>query len=342
MQVYKNYVLSDILWYKIGGKAKYLIEVASEKDIEEAFKFVFEQRLKRYFVVGMGANLLFSDEYYDGAVIRITTSGTRHPELDSGSSELRWTSDQIHHDIKVFNNEITAFAGVTLDAVIQTAFAHKLVGLEWAGGLPSTIGAAIRGNVGAFGGEIKDVTKEAKVLRVMDHGYNIGTISNEALEFGYRNSKVKQDRSFVVLSATFALKEGSHAELISARTTYQNTIKYRNEHHPSPYIHPNTGSTFKNIKDPKEVEKVIKVWPDVEPLSKEKWHGKISVGYINKRLGFSGFTVGGAQVSTQHANFINNMGNAKARDVIAVIRTIQKKYQETFGFHPEPEVEIVE
>src|SRR5947209_4786468 len=133
MQVYKNYELSDILWYKIGGKAKYLIECTSEKDIEEAFKFVFENKLKRYFVVGMGANLLFTDDFYDGAVIRITTSGTGHPERNEGSYWQNSPALPQNDDIRIFNNEITAFAGVLLDNVIQTAFANRLVGIEWAG-----------------------------------------------------------------------------------------------------------------------------------------------------------------------------------------------------------------
>ncbi len=342
MQVYKEFDLSEILWYKIGGITKYFIEATSEQDVKDAFDFIFQHNIKNYFIFGMGANLLFTDNYFDGAVIHITSSpiqdntsdfmfGNQHTEITTSSQS----------DINVKGDCISAFAGITLDSVIQTGFSNNLMGLEWAGGLPSTIGAAIRGNVGAFGGEIKDVTKEANLLRIIDNSYNETQVPSSNLAFSYRSSVVKKDRSLIVLSATFQLKDGTNSEIEKAKLVYNNNIFYRKQHHPDPYTYPNTGSTFKNIKEKEDIDKILTVWPDIAHLVATKWYGKVSVGYINNRLGFSGYHIGEAQVSPLHTNFILNRGKATAADVEAIIRTIQKKYQETFGFMPEPEVEIV-
>jgi len=336
MQIYKDFELSDILWYKIGGRAKYFIEATSQNDIKDAFDYIFQNNIEKYFVLGMGANLLFTDEYFDGAVIRITSSPL-HP---SQGSDLN-SSDKNTQDIAINNEAITAFSGVTLDSVIVAGFENNLIGLEWAGGLPGTVGAAIRGNAGAFGGEIKDITKEVTILRIIEKAYNQTTLANENLNFGYRTSIVKQEKNLVVLSAVLQLKSATEADIEQAKLAYNNNIFYRKTHHPDPYVYPNTGSAFKNIRREEEIAKVLSIWPDIKGFVKDKWHGKISVGYINNRLGFAGYKIGNAQVSPLHANFILNMGKAKAADVEAIIVTIQKKYQETFGFIPEPEVEIV-
>jgi UDP-N-acetylmuramate dehydrogenase len=99
---------------------------------------------------------------------------------------------------------------------------------------------------------------------------------------------------------------------------------------------------FKNIKKTDDVAKVVDVWPDIRPLVKEKWHGKVSMGYIINRLGFSGYTIGSARVSEKHANFINNLGSATAEDVLTIIKRIQEMVSETFAIIPEVEVEIVQ
>jgi UDP-N-acetylmuramate dehydrogenase len=118
-----------------------------------------------------------------------------------------------------------------------------------------------------------------------------------------------------------------------------NNINYRKEHHPIEY--PTCGSVFKNITDANQIQKILAIWPDIKESMDTKWHGKISMGYVVKRLGFSKYRVGNMQVSEKHANFIVNLGNAKASDVLTIIKEIQNKVQETFGFIPEVEVEIV-
>lgn len=320
MQIHKEFDLSQVLWFRIGGKARYLLECTSRKDIFEALDFVEEHHPERIFVLGLGSNLIFTDDYFDGIVIQIGAAAK--PQI-SFSDDLA-----------------TAFAGETLDAVIQLSFNHQLAGLEWAGGLPGTVGAGVRGNVGAFGGEIKDKLVAAEVLQFDDENIDVLEMKNEDFNFSYRHSIVKEKRNMIVTAAQFQLTPADRESLVKARSVYAANKDYRKTHHPLEY--PNCGSVFKNIKKPEEVAKIVDIWPDIRPLVKEKWHGKVSMGYLINRLGFPGYRIGGAEVSTKHSNFINNMGGATAKDVLTIIKRIQEMTEETFAIIPEVEVEIVQ
>lgn len=327
MKIIENAKMSDYLWYKIGGIAKFLIQCESQKDILEAFKFIKKESLpaskagiEKYFVAGLGSNLLFTDEYYDGAVVQISSED---------SSQIKLINE----------NTIEAFAGATLDSVVRFAFDNNLVGLEWAGGLPGTVGAAVRGNIGAFGGEIKDIFSGAEVLDTSTSHLEIKNLNKRDVRFSYRSSTVKKNHNMVVLSVLFTLEKANDAKTSRARQVYLTNISYRNNKHPMDL--PSTGSSFKNINNPAEIEKILAVFPDIEQEIKIKWHGKVSMGYLNKRLDLSGLQIGMAQISNKHSNFIVNLGGATFSDVKNIIDKIQKTFQEVFGFTPEPEVEIV-
>lgn len=319
MQIHNDFDLSQVLWFRIGGKAKYFLQCNSREDILKALDFVEEHHPKRLFICGLGSNLIFTDDYFDGVVIQITTD--KNPQ------------------IKFDSTLATAFAGETLDSLIQLSFNNTLHGLEWAGGLPGTIGAGIRGNVGAFGGEIKDSLVAAEVLEFDDKNIDVLEMKNEDFHFSYRQSIIKEKKNMIVTFAQFQLEHADREQLVKAKTTYVANKEYRKTHHPIEY--PNCGSVFKNIKKPEEVQKIVSVWPDIRSLVKEKWHGKVSMGYVINRLGFSGYKIGGAEVSMKHSNFINNRGGATAKDVLTIIKRIQEMVSETFAITPEVEVEIV-
>lgn len=319
MKVYKDFPLSTILWYKIGGIAKFLLDVKSKEDLQKALDFVKKNNFKKVFVIGSGSNLLFSDKYFDGAIIHISAEGK---------------------SVRVFDDFfLEAFAGETLDSVVQFSFKNNLAGLEWAGGLPGTVGAAVRGNVGAFGYEIKDVLEEAEAVDIRNGNGEIKKFKRKDIEFSYRDSLFKKNSNLIVVSSVFRLKKVTVGKIEEACQVYLSNIKYRKDNHPQEY--PNCGSVFKNITEKEKVKKILEVYPDIEEKVKKSWHGKVSAGYLIKRLGMASFTIGNAQISQKHANFILNLGNAKFSDIISIITTIKSKFLETFGFVPEEEVEIV-
>ena len=347
MKIHRDFNLSEVLWYKIGGTCKYFIDCESSNDIVDAFKFIVQEKIGKYFVVGTGANLLFTDEYYNGAVVRIGTVSSRE-------------------GIKlVGKNVVDAFAGETLDSVIQFGFENNLVGLEWAGGLPGTVGAAVRGNVGAFGGEIKDSFSGGELLvlpirssvplspqsspkgrgssiegKTIIGSGKISKVTRRDIKFAYRMSTIKAHKNLIVVSAQFKLKPATEIEVGRARQTYFANIEYRKLRHPLEY--PNTGSVFKNVAKADDVAKVLEVFPDLADKIKIDWHGKVSMGYLNKRLDLAGLRIGNAEISQKHSNFINNLGGAKFIDVFTIIQKIKQTFNDTFGFIPDEEIEIVE
>lgn len=316
----ENFSLKDILWYKIGGIARYLIDVENDEDVVKAVEFIKKNKLPRAFFIGHGSNLIFTDDFFDGAVVRFVA-----PK----KSSIRLVGNSI----------IEAFAGETLDSVIKFAFENNLIGLEWAGGLPGTVGAAIRGNVGAFGGEIKDNVKEVTLLEITERKMKFITLKRFELKFDYRSSLVKKHRNLVVVSVLFRLTPTDALGVQRARQTYLSNIEYRSRRHPLEF--PNCGSVFKNITDPEKIKSVLEIFPDLEEKIKRDWHGKVAMGYLIKRLDLAEFRVGGAQISPKHCNFIVNLGGAKSSDVLTIIKKVQDTFQETFGFSPEVEVEIV-
>jgi UDP-N-acetylmuramate dehydrogenase len=315
-----NFPLSSLLYYGIGGTARYLIEASSLEDAQAASEYLTANRIDRTMVVGLGSNLLFPDGLFDGAVLRLAP-GSRPQIRDMG------------------NGLVEAFAGEKLDDVITFGLERGYIGLEWAGGLPGTVGAAVRGNVGAFGGELKDVLVSAELLARSDFGCETRRSSNAELRFAYRDSVVKQDRRLVVTSAVFGLHPADESDLEAATQRYRSNIDYRNRNHPMEY--PTCGSVFKNIAGREEVERIMAVWPDVKENVEGRWHGKVSMGYVINRFGLSGYQIGGAQISTKHNNFIVNLGNARFSDVYGLIQKVKDEFSSTFGFVPEPEVEIV-
>jgi UDP-N-acetylmuramate dehydrogenase len=321
MQIREDFPLSEVLWYKIGGRAKYLLICENRKDIMQALSFIAEKKPHRLFICGLGSNLIFSDEYFDGVVIQIV-------------------SPKEKEEITVADSFVEAFAGTILDAVIGATFEQNLTGLEWAGGLPGTVGAGVRGNVGAYGGEIKDVLVSADVIDYSGSEPVLKTLTNEDLQFVYRGSLIKIQKKMVVVSAKFGLKKSSPEEVTAAKAVYEKNRQLRREKHPLEY--PNCGSVFKNLRKPEDVAKVLEVFPEFKEQVEKKWFGKIAVASLIERLGFKGYRVGGAQVSEKHALFIVNLGHAKASDVLQIIHDIQEKFQKIFGFTLEVEAEIVQ
>ncbi|HLD01409.1 MAG TPA: UDP-N-acetylmuramate dehydrogenase [Patescibacteria group bacterium] len=334
MQIHNDFPLSEVLWYKIGGKAKYLLEAFTREDVSRTLDFIEKNNIRKVFVVGLGSNIIFSDGYFDGAVIRIVSRSEILLRRTNSTEQTSRTDISIKKD-----GVVTLFAGDTVGTVIEYLMSHNIIGLEWAGGLPGTVGGGIRGNAGAFGGDMAERLVSAEIVEIHEKSFSTKVLTKEQMHFAYRNSVVKQNKKLVVLGATYQLVHANTKSLEGAKETYYDNIAYRNEKHPLDF--PSCGSVFKNIRDKEQVEEVLSLWPDIKDDIEKKWYGKVSMGYLIKRLGFSGKKIGNAQVAEKHCNYILNLGGAKAKDVISLITEIQQKTHETFGFTPEVEVEIV-
>lgn len=271
--------------FRIGGPADYFLLPSSSEEVKGILEICKEESLQ-YFILGNGSNLLVSDEGYRGVIIQLYRN---------------------YGGLTVEGTEIRAGAGVLLSQIAATARNESLTGFEFAGGIPGTLGGAVVMNAGAYGGELKDVLKEAVV---MDREGNIFTVPVEKLAMGYRTSLVKT-AGYLVLEAVISLKKGSQEEI---RDTMKDLTDRRISKQPLEY--PSAGSTFKRPE-----------------------------GYFAGKLimdaGLRGYQVGDAQVSEKHCGFVINKGNATAADVLTLIENVREKVQEQFGVTLEPEVKFL-
>jgi UDP-N-acetylmuramate dehydrogenase len=294
--------------YKIGGRARYFFEAKDIAGLKAALARAHAGKLK-VLVVGEGTNLLVHDAGFNGLAIKLSLTG--------------FSQRGIH---------VTAGAGVPMRELVAFAAREGLSGLEWAGGLPGTVGGAIRGNAGAFGGETKDSVEQVtsldiRTLRTLERACS-------ACRFGYRSSifKEKQGKE-IVLGAVFRLKKGNAAVI---RKATEEKIAYRKARHPLEY--PNVGSIFKNVdvwKVPARVKKSVAHVIKMDPFP------VVPAAYLISEAGVKGMRVGGAEVSPKHPNFIVNKGHARAKDVKKLIVRVKSAVKRKFGIVLEPEVQIL-
>jgi len=299
--------LSGFSSYKIGGRAKYFFQPKTVQEIFDCVKKAKEENLP-IFILGGGTNLLIDDKGYEGVVI--------HPELK---------------DIEMDVLTIKVGAGVDMNDLLEFVVENELSGLEWAGGLPGTFGGAVRGNAGAFQGEIKDLIQEVESLDISLDTPEFVKRNYGECEFGYRTSVFKKnDGKEIILSAVLKLKKGNRDRIKKA---IQEKIDYRNEKHPMQY--PNAGSIFKNIDVRKLNEKQLERFKHV---MKTDPFPVIPVAYIISEAGLKGKSCGDAMISEKHPNFIINKGKATSEDVKKLISLIKKTVKQKFDIFLEEEV----
>lgn len=268
--------------FRIGGEAACFIRISSEEQLRKLIPY-FENVGVEYFVLGKGSNLLVGDKGYPGVILQISDACQQ---------------------IEAEENRLQVQAGAALSKVALFAMERGLEGLEFAAGIPGTVGGGVVMNAGAYGGEMKQVVES---VRVLSSEGEILTLDNDTMEFGYRTSIIR-NRNFTVLSVTFRLREGNREEI---RARIEDFQKRRMEKQPLNYS--SAGSTFKRPE-----------------------------GYFAGKLimdaGLRGFQIGDARVSDKHCGFVVNVGKATARDVTDVIEEVQERVRERFGVSLEREV----
>lgn len=274
--------------FRVGGPARRMAFPGSGEQLVLLLSFAGECGA-RPLVIGNGTNLLAPDEGLDRLVID-TSAGLNR--LGPGESP----------------DTVVAEAGAPLARVADFACKQGLTGLEFAHGIPGTVGGAVCMNAGAYGGEMKQVIKGVSVLFP---GEGVKFLSNEEMDFGYRHSLLSDHPDAVVLSASFGLTPGDPGAI---RERMRDLMDRRKASQPLEW--PSAGSTFKR------------------PAG-------YFAGTLIDQCGLKGLTVGGAQVSEKHAGFIVNRGGATAADVTALIARVQERVFEQTGVRLEPEVRIV-
>lgn len=280
----ENELLAPHSTFRIGGEARLAAMPDTTEQIIDAVSAAKEAGLD-FTVIGNGSNVLFSDKGFDGLVIF-----TRNAD-----------------SVVIKGKRVIADAGAPFTKLAVTVKNAGLTGLEFAYGIPGSVGGAVYMNAGAYNGEASQVV--ASSMAYDDLTGEVRMISREEHNFGYRTSVYSQNRDrLTVLSAEFELKEGDSAAIWD---TMQDLMRRRREKQPLEY--PNAGSVFKRPQG-------------------------YFVGKLITDAGLKGYTIGGAQVSEKHAGFIINIGGATAEDVLRLVEHIQKTVQSQFGVMLECEI----
>ena len=283
--VLENEPLANHTTIKIGGPADIYIEPSSVENLEKTMEIIRESSVP-WRAIGRGSNLLVSDEGIEGIVIQIG-KGLSHLEIN--------------------DTKIKVGAGYPLVALSTLISKKGLSGLEFASGIPGSVGGAVYMNAGAHGSDISQILTEAHIL--FDNG-EMKWLANEEMEFSYRTS-ILQKKPGIVVEAIFQLEKGEKEEIVAIM---QKNKDYRKE--TQPWDLPCAGSIFRNPKP-------------------------YFAGKLIEEAGLKGFSIGGAKISEMHGNFIVNNGNATAKDVLQLIQYVKEKIFDLYGVTMETEVEIV-
>ena len=313
IEIKKDVLIKNYTTFKIGGRAKYFTIVRSAHELIKAILLARDKNLP-FFILGGGSNILFPDKVYPGLVIKIESN-----------------------DIQLKGNKIYAEAGVRLSNLVSFAFQNRLSGLEWAIGIPGTLGGAIRGNAGAFKKSIGKIVGDVEFLKISPH-LEYGKIRANECNFGYRTSIFKQEEerglvNLIILAAEIKLKKG---EKKGIETKMKKFAGYRKESQPLNF--PSAGSIFKNWKGIIRDKNLLGNFKEIKEFNKKR---EIPAAYLIEKAGLKGEKVGGAIVSVQHSNFIINAGGAKYSDVISLIKKIKSKVRKKFKIDLEEEIKII-
>ncbi len=291
MEFKKNVLLKNYTTFKIGGRAKYFLKAKTKEELIKAIK-IAEQKKLPFFILGKGSNLLVSDKGFNGLVIKIET-----------------------RDYKLETDKIYAQAGIELAQIVDFVAKKSLTGLEWAKGIPGTIGGAIFGNAAAFKNSIGNFIEEVECLEIEPslkvQPPKIRIFNNKDCEFNFKDSIFKKNKNLIILACIIQLKKGDKKEIKKKMKYFLN---YRKRSQPLKF--PSAGCVFKN------------------PL-------RIPTAELIDKSGLKGRKIGRAMISKKHANFIINLGGAEAKDVLKLINLIKKEVKEKFRIELEEEISKV-
>lgn len=284
-KIEKDISLSTLTTYKTGGIAKLVVYPNNINNLKQMLKLIHKYNIK-YFILGKGSNTLFSDKEFNGVIIKL---------------------DKLNN-FKIKQTELYVESGMILSKLVQASVKNELTGLEFAIGIPGTIGGAIYMNAGAYGNNMSNIVKSVIVL---NEKFQIKEIPLEELKFDYRYSIFQDNKNLICVAANIKLEHGNHDEIASK--IKENLLKRKNS---QPLEYPSAGSVFRNPEG--------------------NYAGKII-----EELGLKGKNIGGAEISTKHANFIINKNNASSSDILNLIKLVQKEVKDKYKIDLKLEQQLV-
>lgn len=283
-----NKDLAQFSSYKTGGKAALFISVTTIEELSDTLKKTKNLNIP-YITLGGGTNVLISDNGFDGLIVKIDIKG-----------------------MEIFeNSKIICGAGENLEDLIIFSSKNSLTGLEFAAGIVGSVGGAVYGNAGAYGGEIGNIVESVTVI---DKNSDIKNVSCSDAKFEYRDSIFKKTGD-IITQITFQLEKGDQKAI---QSKIDEILSVR--HEKLPYDQCSAGCFFKNIPD------------NTQP------HGKLAAGKLLEEIGAKNMKYGGAEISEKHANIIINTGKATSNDILTLAEKIKVKVKEKFGILLEEEI----
>ncbi len=308
IEIKKEIKLAPLTTFKIGGVAEFFCQVKTEKELEEAISWA-QQENKPYFILAGGSNVLVNDNGVAALVIQ-----------------------PINRKLVIKGERMEIGAGCLLAKAVNVAACRGLSGLEWAIGIPGTVGGAVVGNAGAFGSSMADKVETVLVYNSEEKKFKI--FSRADCGFFYRMSIFKKNKNLIVWRTILKLKRGDNNQIKLQQEKYLIT-----RHNRQPSL-PSAGSVFKNITlaDLKKVNPILAQDAEKKKIAK---NGMVSAGWLIQQLGLAGKVIGGAKVSLEHANFIVNTGRATAVDVVMLISYIKQQVRDKIGLQLQEEIEYL-
>jgi UDP-N-acetylmuramate dehydrogenase len=295
--------LADRTWFKTGGSARFFSAPTSVHEFQQAIMFAQSYTIP-VFVLGEGANILISDQGFDGLVIRPALKNIHHKQVDGAVL-------------------VTVGAGTSMPDLIEYCLHHEIIGLEEFSGIPGTVGGSVYINLHYFEFLLDQFLLSAQVIHRTTG--QVLTVDTSWFNFGYNRSRLLA-QDYYLLEATFLLKPATPLQVMYARGRRTEIIRHRERRYPTQGT---CGSFFRNFH---EDEVTLEL------------NGKkmLFVAYYLDKLGIKGsLSVGGARVSHQHANMLVNTGTATSTDIIALARTMQSMVYDAYGIIPQPECQLV-
>ena len=292
LNILKGVSLKKHCSFRIGGRADLFISPSGTDELIKALSFALKKRI-RTLILGNGSNILFSDSGFRGMVIKLSKG---------------------FGDVRINGRRVTAGAGASMAALINKASSGGLAGLEFACGIPSSVGGAVAMNLGSWGREIRSVVRRVWAVKIPGTGrggnLKVVELKRKRIKFGYRTTSLLR-RNYILTAVEFALKKGRKSRI---RKRVRDNLSRKRQSQPLGV--PSAGCVFKN------------------PAGR-------SAGALIEESGLSGKRVGDAQISTKHANFIINSGFARAKDVLCLIGRARRKVKSLHGISLKREIVIV-